>query len=130
MLTQRVPSERKGIKDERQEKGLFEYELDHNCSYGICANAACSFYALYTLSGATTAYSKITYSVTYANEALEFKERMDYSMYLAVVRKMAFEELGDGEMTVNGIVTVNPYEYIGEMEKAVFDVIGLSYSRH
>ena len=75
------------------------------------------FYALYTLSGATTAYSKITYSVTYANEALEFKERMDYSMYLAVVRKMAFEELGDGEMTVNGIVTVNPYEYIGEMEK-------------
>lgn len=44
MLTQRVPSERKGIKDERQEKGLFEYELDHNCSYGICANAACSFF--------------------------------------------------------------------------------------
>ena len=94
MLTQRVPSERKGIKDERQEKGLFEYELDHNCSYGICANAACSFLCIVYALRRYNSVFKNSYSVTYANEALEFKERMDYSMYLAVVRKMAFEERG------------------------------------
>lgn len=74
-------------------------------------------YALFTLNNATRAYSKITYSVTYANQAMDFKERMDYSMYLAVVRKKDFKELGTGEITVNGIVTVNPYEFIDSMKE-------------
>lgn len=74
-------------------------------------------YALASLSDATTSYSKITQSVSYANQMGDFKERMDYSMYLAVIGKKDFEELGDGEVTVNGIVTVNPYIYIEEMEQ-------------
>ncbi len=74
-------------------------------------------YALFSLNNATKAYSEITYSVTYANQTMEFKERMDYSMYLAVVRKQDYEELGTGELTVNGIVTVNPYEYIDDMKE-------------
>ena len=66
-------------------------------------------YLLVSLSGATKAYADITQSVTYANQyAMDFKERMDNSMYLAVIGKKSMEELGDGETTVNGIVTVNP----------------------
>jgi len=76
-------------------------------------------YLLVSLSGATKAYADITQSVTYANQyAMDFKERMDNSMYLAVIGKKSMEELGDGETTVNGIVTVNPYEYIAELSAA------------
>lgn len=74
-------------------------------------------YVLVALSNATSSYSKITQSVSYANLMGDFKERMDYSMYLAVIGKKDFQELGDGEVTVNGIVTVNPYIYIEEMEE-------------
>ena len=74
-------------------------------------------YALFSLNSATKAYSKITYSVTYANQTMDFKERMDYSMYLAVVRKKPFEDLGTGELTVNGIVTVNPYVFLQDMDE-------------
>ena len=76
-------------------------------------------FLLVSLSGATKAYADITQSVTYANQyAMDFKERMDNSMYLAVIGKKSMEELGDGETTVNGIVTVNPYEYIAELSAA------------
>lgn len=74
-------------------------------------------YALFSLNSATKAYSKITYSVTYANQTMDFKERMDYSMYLAVVRKTELEDLGSGELTVNGIVTVNPYVFLKDMDE-------------
>ncbi len=73
-------------------------------------------YALLSLSSVTNTYLKITQSVTYANQTMDFKERMDYSMYLAVIEMKDFEELGQGEITVNGIVTVNPYESIEEMK--------------
>ena len=43
---------------------------------------------------------------------------MDYSMYLAVIGNKTVEELGNGETTINGIVTVNPYEYIDELDEA------------
>ncbi|MDY5846081.1 MAG: sensor histidine kinase [Bariatricus sp.] len=73
-------------------------------------------YALVSLNNATTAYEKITHSVTYANQCMEFKKRMDYSMYLAVIGKKEYEELGK-EMTVNGTVTVNPLEYVQQMKE-------------
>ena len=64
-------------------------------------------------------YNEITESVTYANHySKEFKERMDYSMYLAVIGNKTAEELGDGKTRINGIKTVNPYTYIEEMETA------------
>ena len=73
-------------------------------------------YLLASLNSATLAYAQITKSVSYANQyARDFKERMDYSMYLAVIGKKDMQALGDGETTVNGILTVNPYVYIGEL---------------
>lgn len=74
-------------------------------------------YSLHTVMESTKIYSDITKSIIYANESLGFKEAMDYSAYLAVVRKVSFQELGDGEVTVNGIVTVDPYQSIEELKE-------------
>lgn len=69
------------------------------------------------------AYSAITGSVTYANRySREFKERMDYSMYLSVISNKTTEELGNGQTTVNGIVTVDPYVYIDELTAVCDDL--------
>ena len=73
-------------------------------------------YGMHAMTEATKTYTEITQSIIYANDSLDFKETMDYSAYLAVVRKEDFQELGVGEVTVNGIVTVNPYEAIEEMK--------------
>ena len=76
-------------------------------------------YLLVSLSNATDAYSEITQNIAYANQyTQDFKTRMDYSMYLAVISKKTVEELGNGETTVNGVVTVNPYTYIDELKTA------------
>lgn len=83
-------------------------------------------YSIYSMSEATKSYSDITKSITYANDSLDFKETMDYSVYLAVVRKEDFGEMGDGEVTVNGIVTVNPYHYINEMKKKCRELSGMA----
>ena len=73
-------------------------------------------YGMHAMTEAAKTYTEITQSIIYANDSLDFKETMDYSAYLAVVRKEDFQELGVGEVTVNGIVTVNPYEAIEEMK--------------
>lgn len=76
-------------------------------------------YLLVSLSNATEAYSQITQNITFANQyTKEFKSRMDYSMYLAVISKKTVEELGTEEIVVNGVVTVNPYTYIDELREA------------
>ena len=81
----------------------------------LCAVA----YLLMVLVHLGSDYNEITRSVTYANQySKEFKERMDYSMYLAVIGNKSVEELGNGETTINGIETVNPYEYIDELANA------------
>ena len=73
-------------------------------------------YLVSTLLRSTDAYSHITESVMYANfYSKEFKERVDYSMYLAVTGNKTTKELGDGKTTVNGIVTVDPYTYSEEL---------------
>lgn len=72
-------------------------------------------YSMHAMSDATKTYSNITKSIIYANDSLGFKEAMDYSAYLAVVRKENFQDLGAGEVTVNGIVTVDPYQSIEDM---------------
>ena len=73
-------------------------------------------YSIQSMISATATYSEITKSITYANDCLNFKESMDYSAYLAVVQKKEFQDLGDGEIMVNGVVTVNPYEAIEELQ--------------
>lgn len=74
---------------------------------------------LFSMLFTTREYRDITASVTYAsNYQEEFKERMDYSMYLAVIGNKSMSELGDETITVNGVHTVNPYEYIDELQRA------------
>ena len=77
-----------------------------------------SFYLLWAVSDATNAYSDINHNISYANKYVQdFKERIDYTMYLAVINNKTINEIGVGKTTVNGIVTVNPYSYIKELEK-------------
>ncbi|OKZ61794.1 sensor histidine kinase [Mediterraneibacter faecis] len=81
------------------------------------------FYLLSVLLHFESEYDKITKSVTYANQySKDFKERMDYSMYLAVIANKTVEELGDETTTINGIKTVNPYDYMDELEGACDDL--------
>lgn len=85
----------------------------------IIPMAILSSYLLWTLSDATNAYSEINHNISYANEYVqEFKERIDYTMYLAVIGNKSISEIGVGKTTVNGIVTVNPYSYIKGLESA------------
>ncbi len=76
-------------------------------------------YLLWALSNATNAYTDINRNVAHANQyARDFKERIDYTVYLAIIKNKRFDQMDLGEVTVNGIVTVNPYRYIKEFEKA------------
>lgn len=73
-------------------------------------------YLLATIVRTTRAYDATMTSVSYANKYVrDFKERLDYSAYLAVISGRSMESLGREETTVNGIVTVNPYTYIAEL---------------
>lgn len=84
-------------------------------------------YLLFSLQNAADAYSDITTSVTYANRYNKaFKARMDYSAYLAVISGRSMDTMGNGEITVNGIETVNPYEYIPEMEAVCDQLSGMA----
>ena len=61
----------------------------------------------------TVAYAGINKNVERANQYVrDFKERIDYTMYLSVIRNKSINELDIGKTTINGIVTVNPYDYI------------------
>lgn len=76
-------------------------------------------YLMYLLNYTNHAFDDITESITYANNyAKEFKERMDYSVYLAVIRGEPTDQLEVGQVTVNGVEIVNPYSYIKELQMA------------
>ncbi len=78
-----------------------------------------SSYLLWALSSAINAYSGINNNISYANKyVMDFKERIDYTMYLAVIGNKSIDEIETGKTTVNGIITVNPYSYIQELESA------------
>ena len=74
-------------------------------------------YLLWTISYTTSAYADITNNVAKANEYVrDFKQRIDYTTYLAVINNKKIDELDVGTVTVNGILTVDPYEYIHELK--------------
>ena len=76
-------------------------------------------YLLWTISYTTSAYADITNNVAKANEYVrDFKQRIDYTMYLAVINNKKTDELDVGTVTVNGILTVDPYAYIHELKGA------------
>lgn len=76
-------------------------------------------YLLWTLYSATGAYADINNNVAQANSYVQdFKQRIDYTMYFSVIRNKTIDELDVGKTTINGIVTVNPYQYIRELENA------------
>lgn len=83
-------------------------------------------YLVWTVSSATAAYAGINKNVERANQYVrDFKERIDYTMYLSVIRNKSINELDIGKTTINGIVTVNPYDYIEEL-KTVCDELSES----
>ena len=83
-------------------------------------------YLVWTVSSATAAYAGINKNVARANQYVrDFKERIDYTMYLSVIRNKSINELDIGKTTINGIVTVNPYDYIEEL-KTVCDELSES----
>ncbi len=74
-------------------------------------------YLLWTISYTTSAYAGITNNVAEANEYVRnFKERIDYTTYLAVISNKKMDEMDVGTVTVNGILTVDPYAYIDELK--------------
>ncbi|MFQ9390148.1 MAG: hypothetical protein ACLR1V_16340 [Coprococcus sp.] len=80
-------------------------------------------YLLWTISYTTGAYADITNNVAEANEYVrDFKERIDYTTYLAVINNKKIDELDVGTVTVNGILTVDPYAYIDELKSVCNDL--------
>ena len=80
-------------------------------------------YLLWTISYTTGAYADITNNVAEANEYVrDFKERIDYTTYLAVINNKKIDELDVGTVTVNGILTVDPYAYIDELKSVWHDL--------
>lgn len=99
-------------------KGSMNKRLGNIVIAAILPMALMLIYLLWALSDATNAYTDINKNVAYANQYVrDFKERIDYTAYLAVIRNKSFDELDLGTITVNGIVTVNPYHYIKELER-------------
>ena len=57
-------------------------------------------YLIVSLNNAASAYSEITKSIAYANRYVkDFKSRLDYSVYLAVVSNKQLKEVRDGVTT-------------------------------
>ncbi|GAA6490835.1 MAG TPA: sensor histidine kinase [Candidatus Bariatricus faecipullorum] len=76
-------------------------------------------YLLYVLNSSVQTFDRVSNSVNYASRyASEFKERMDYSMYYAIVWDMDLKELREGMYSVGGTALVDPYQYIGELRSA------------
>ena len=62
-------------------------------------------YLIVSLNNAASAYSEITKSIAYANRYVkDFKSRLDYSVYLAVVSNKQLKEVACDKMTQNATV--------------------------
>lgn len=76
-------------------------------------------YLLFTLNVCIHTFDKVATSVNYASMYVkEFKERMDYSIYYALIWGMDISELREGIYSVGGLELVDPYQYMDEMRDA------------
>lgn len=76
-------------------------------------------YLLYTQYTTVQAFDRVPNSVNYASKYVtEFKERMDYSIYYAIIWDKPISELREGIYSVGGVELVYPYDYIEEMRAA------------
>lgn len=109
----------------KEQKKHFMYKLSLNKRLALVTvlilvpMIALVSYLLYLLNNTNQAFGDITESITYANRySTEFRERMDYSMYLAVIRGEPVSQLEEGKVTVNGVQIVDPYAYLEELDRA------------
>ena len=76
-------------------------------------------FLLYTQYATVRAFDQVATSVNYASRYVtEFKERMDYSIYYAIIWDKPISELREGIYSVGGVELVYPYDYIEEMRAA------------
>lgn len=76
-------------------------------------------YLFYVLNSSIQTFDKVANSVNYASRYVkEFKERMDYSVYYALIWGLEITELSEGMYSVGGLELVDPYSYIDEMHNA------------
>ena len=83
-------------------------------------------YLIVSLNNAASAYSEITKSIAYANRYVkDFKSRLDYSVYLAVVSNKQLKEVGDGVFVYriwinrlkNGLLMMREWNILTVMSK-------------
>lgn len=76
-------------------------------------------FLLYTQYSTVQTFDRVASSVNYASKYVtEFKERMDYSIYYAIIWDKPISELREGIYSVGGVELVYPYDYIEEMRAA------------
>ena len=84
-------------------------------------------YLLYTQHMVIREFDRVASSVNYASKYVkEFKERMDYSIYYALIWGKEIGELREGIYSVDGLELVDPYEYINEMRDACDEMTELA----
>lgn len=84
-------------------------------------------YLLYTQRTLIREFDRVASSVNYASQYVkEFKERMDYSIYYALIWGKQIGELREGIYSVGGLELVDPYAYIEEMREACDEMAELA----
>lgn len=84
-------------------------------------------YLLYAQHMIIHEFDRVASSVNYASQYVkEFKERMDYSIYYALIWGKQIGELREGIYSVGGLELVYPYKYIDEMRDACDEMMNLA----
>lgn len=84
-------------------------------------------YLLYTQHMVIQEFDRVASSVNYASKYVkDFKDRMDYSIYYALIWGKQIGELREGIYSVGGLELVDPYEYINEMRDACDEMTELA----
>lgn len=84
-------------------------------------------YLLYMQYKTIQEFDRVASSVNYASQYVkEFKERLDYSVYYALIWGKQLTDLREGMYSVGGLELVDPFEYINEMRGACDEMADLA----